>query len=49
MACVVTSIVYAHELPVDGDDPEMIQAEQEYHECELELHQVGLEWLGREG
>lgn len=43
------SIVYARELSVDGHDPDLEQVLAKTLECELELHQVGLEWLGREG
>lgn len=43
-----SSIVYARELSVDDHDPGLERAMAEILRCELELHQVGLEWLGRE-
>ena len=43
------SIIYARELSLDGYHPDLDQVLEEVLECELELHQVGLEWLGREG
>jgi len=42
------SIVYARELHPESPDLKLKRVLGKVLECELELHQVGLEWLGRE-
>ena len=45
---VMQSIVHARELSVDDHDPDLSRILTEAQGRELELHQAGLEWLGRE-